>query len=98
MTTNTNAKPADRDDRAARYLDLATRLMIPAARAYDILDSSLDVDAADYDDVADVALHLLAVASYDSDDDFDDLRHDVRLMLGRPFADDHDYNTDIWPN
>lgn len=78
MTTNTNDLPR-------------TTVLIAAARAmnvsddvlYRVVDDSLDFDAADYPNTDDErrALHTLARAMYDSDDDFDDLRLELREAL-----------------
>lgn len=92
MTTNNER--ANRLDRAARYLTAADLLSVSHADAYTIADLAIDFDI--FDDVIDslpnqlstslptVALDALlayAQASYTSDDDYDDFRHELRVLI-----------------
>jgi hypothetical protein len=86
MTTN-NERAAQLD-RAGRFLITARLLSITDADAYATADDALDVDR--YDDVARDALLAVAQASFSSDDDYDDFRHELRVLLGPPFLDDVD--------
>lgn len=105
MTTNNER--ANRLDRAARFLTAADLLSIPHADAYTIADLAIDYDS--FDDVIDtlpnqlstplptVALDVLlayAQAAFTSDDDYDDFRHELRVLLGPPFVDEHDADWD----
>lgn len=86
MTTNTER--AAQLDRAARFITTARLLSITDADAYATADDALDVDR--YDDIARDALLALAQASFTSDDDYDDFRHELRVLLGPPFVDESD--------
>ena len=88
MTTNNER--AFRLDRATRYVITARLLDVDDATLYDIADQALDTDTID--DPRHDALLCLAAASFTSDDDYDDFRHELRVMLGPPFADDNDAN------
>lgn len=105
MTTNNER--ANNLDRAARYLTVAGLLSISADDAYTIADLAIDFDTAD--DVIDVlgdnrpapalpvhaidALLAYAQASYTSDDDYDDFRHELRVLIPG-HADEDDANWD----
>lgn len=100
MTTNNER--AARLDRAARYLTVAGLLSISNADAYSIADLAIDFDTIDDvtglnsaapNDALD-ALLAYAQASYTSDDDYDDFRHELRVLLGPPFVDDIDADWD----
>lgn len=105
MTTNNER--AAKLDRAARFLTLADLLSITHLDAYTIADLAIDYDTAD--DVLDtlpsqltspVPLHAFdallayAQASFTSDDDYDDFRHEIRVLVGPPLADEHDASWD----
>lgn len=100
MTTNNER--AAKLDRAARFLTVADLLSVSHADAYTIADLALDFDTAD--DVLDMiaeptsspvplhafdALLAYAQASYTSDDDYDDFRHELRVLIPG-HADEHD--------
>lgn len=98
MTTNTRAA---RIDRAARYLTVARLLSISDADAHYILDLAIDVDTLDeptdrlpMPSHAIDALLAYAQASFTSDDDYDDFRHELRVLLGPPYVMDIDANWD----
>lgn len=99
MTTNTHR--AHNIDRAARFLTVAGLLSISATDAYTVADLALDFDTVD--DVTDVlgpnapalpshaldALLAYAQASFSGDDDYDDFRHELRVLIPG-LADEHD--------
>jgi hypothetical protein len=104
MTTN-NERSA-KLDRAARFLTVADLLSITHLDAYTIADCALDFDTAD--DVLDMlpeqltspvplhafdALLAYAQASFSSDDDYDDFRHELRVLIPG-LADDVDASWD----
>lgn len=96
MTTNNER--AARTDRAARYVTTARLLSISDADAYLIADLALDLDTIDNAEpnlgldhtAANDALLAYAQASFTSDDDYDDFRHELRVLLGPPFVDESD--------
>lgn len=70
--------------RAQAYIDNAHRLGLSDAQAMQILDAALDAEFSDYDEPGERFCHLAAVDDgfFDSDDDFDDFRAEVRTALG----------------
>lgn len=92
MTTNNER--SQKLDRAARFLTVATLLSISHDDAYTIADCALDFDTAD-DVLAMIPTHLTspvplhafdallayAQASYRGDDDYDDFRHELRVII-----------------
>lgn len=84
MTTNTNDT-----DRVTLLIAAARALNLADVDLYDVLDTSIDAEPADYDDDEPRrALHTLAASLYSSDDDFDDLRLDMREALDMLSDDD----------
>lgn len=83
MTTNrTDVVVRDYADRAARYLAIADVLNVEPSAAYAIAEEALDFDR--YDDVIADTLLLLAQASFRGDDDYDDFRHELRVIIDGP--------------
>lgn len=86
MTTNNER--ANRIDRAARIIHTANELQLDTDAMFRVVNAALDTDTLD--DPNRDALLALVSASFTSDDDYDDLRHELRVLAGPPYVLDID--------
>lgn len=86
MTTND-------ESRAALFLAKGRELGMSDDAIYMTADDLLDTDVIDFP--ADTRpLAALGVGLYDYDDDYDDFRHELRVLLGPAFTDELDSSWD----